>query len=125
MNASAFWPVAVALCLVGCKDSQLDAGESASKVSGAVVEVESSGGQSAKIAGLYVERMAKRLRIACKPPQGARAELALAVDRDGYITEVGIRAEPPPLVVCARSELARQRLPKAKTRTLIGATLQY
>ena len=116
---------ALAACALGCSDgSVLDEPAPATAV-GAVVEVESSGAQSTKIVGLYVERMSKRLRIACNPPAGTRAELALTIDREGYVAEVGIRAEPPALVVCARSELARQRLPRTSGSTLIGATIQF
>jgi hypothetical protein len=116
--------VALAAALFACDGgSKLDA-PMPSGLSARVLSVESSGGQSPKVVGLYMDRIADRVRIACRPEPGTTAEIVLTVDRTGRVAEVGIRTAATALVPCARRELANQRFPRVKTATLIGAHVE-
>jgi hypothetical protein len=115
----------IASIALGCDGgSQLAAPESSAPI-GPIVSIESSGGQNPRVVGLYLDKMIKRVRNKCRVAPGTTAELAMTVDRSGHVAEVGMRSAVAALVPCARSELANQRLPQAKTATLIGATIQF
>lgn len=111
--------------LAGCGGGSLLDEPRASTAHPPVRSIESTGGQSPKIVGLYVEQMVKRVRDRCAPETGTTVELAMTVDSRGWVAEVGMRASAAALVPCARSELAAQRFPKAKGATLIAATIEF
>jgi len=107
------------------RGSQLDEAQTATAKNARVTSLELAGGLPANIVGLYVDRFIERLVRKCKPEPGTTARLSLTVGRKGHIDEVGIRSSAPAFVPCARTELAGQRFPKTKKKTLVSASVEF